>query len=191
MTAPPVRVALPMLLALAACAPSGHPAGPSPRAGAHESATAVRLPPVPLIIGPLKISVVYPAATDIVELRDSAFLFGSTGNGRAAVSVNGQAARVWPNGAWIAWIAVPDDTLLNFTIEARVDSESARLDYPVRRARRFHPPVSPVWIDSASVSPAGRAWWPADEYLPISVRATEGASVRLLLPNGTSVPPGS
>ena len=119
MTAPPVRVALPMLLALAACAPSGHPAGPSPRAGAHESATAVRLPPVPLIIGPLKISVVYPAATDIVELRDSAFLFGSTGNGRAAVSVNGQAARVWPNGAWIAWIAVPDDTLLNFTIEAR------------------------------------------------------------------------
>jgi N-acetylmuramoyl-L-alanine amidase len=58
----------------------------------------------------------------------------------------------------------------------------------VRRVRRFQPPAGRVWIDTTSFAPASRIWWPADEFLPVSVRATEGAEVRLRLPDGSIVP---
>lgn len=125
----------------------------------------------------------------MIDARDSTFLLGSTGNGRASLTVNGQAIPVWPNGAWLAWVPVSSDSVLNFSLVARLGNDSATLDYPVRRVRRFQPPSGRgVWIDSLSVSPASRAWWPADEYFPFSVRAAEGAQVRLILPGGTRVP---
>jgi N-acetylmuramoyl-L-alanine amidase len=95
---------------------------------------------------------------------------------------------VWPNGAWLAWIAVPPDSILNVTLTARTRVDSATLIYPVRRVRRFQPPIAAVWIDSTSMTPASRAWWPAGEFLPVSVRASEGAEVRLVLPGGAIVP---
>ncbi|TFG51705.1 MAG: N-acetylmuramoyl-L-alanine amidase, partial [Gemmatimonadales bacterium] len=138
--------------------------------------------------GPLLISVVYPAPTDVVSALDSAFIFGSTGTGKAFLAVNGQDVRVWPNGAWFAWLAIPPDSDLVFTIEARTAVDSARLEYPVHRPRRFVPPDSGVWIDTLSFSPAGPAWWPSAETLPVRVRAVAGAAVRLRLPDGTVIP---
>ena len=175
--------ASPLPLLLAGCAASGQPARVIPL-GAGEGS----LPAVPTVDGPLRLSVVYPATTDIIDARDSTFLFGSVGSGGASVTVEGQPARVWPNGAWLAWVAIPPDSLINFSIVARTADDSASLIYPVRRVRRFQPPLAPVWIDSASASPAARAWWPRDEFLPLSVRAAEGASVRLILPGGSVVP---
>ena len=131
---------------------------------------------------------VYPAPTDVVDARDSTFIFGSVGTGEASLTVNGQPVKVWPNGAWLAWVAVPPDSIVSFNLLARAGGDSALLIYPVRRTRRFGPPSAPVWIDSASLSPTSRAWWPADEYLPVTVRATQGALVRLLLPSGAVVP---
>jgi N-acetylmuramoyl-L-alanine amidase len=172
---------LPLLLV--GCAASGQPARVTPL-GAEEGL----LPAVPVVEGPLRLSVVYPATTDIIDARDSTFLFGSVGRGGATVTVEGQPARVWPNGAWLAWVAIPPDSLINFSIVARTADDSSSLIYPVRRVRRFQPPLAPVWIDSASASPAARAWWPRDEFLPVSVRAAAGASVRLILPGGSVVP---
>ena len=141
------------------------------------------------LAGPLRLTVVYPSASDVIDARDSTFLFGSVGDGRATLTVNGLAVAVWPNGAWLAWLPVAPDSILNFALVARLGEDSATLTYPVRRVPRFQPaPGRVVWIDSNSVSPASRAWWPAEEYLPLSVRAAEGASVRLLLPGGTVVP---
>jgi N-acetylmuramoyl-L-alanine amidase len=142
---------------------------------------------VPLAAGPLRISVIYPAPSDVIDVRDSTFLFGSLGTGTATLTVNGLPVPVAANGAWLAWVPVPPDSILQFVIQARAGSDSAALVYPVRRARRFALPSAPVWIDSASATPSSRAWWPADEYLPVSVRAVAGASVRLIFPDSTAI----
>jgi N-acetylmuramoyl-L-alanine amidase len=141
-----------------------------------------------MVDGPLRISVVYPAPTDVVSAWDSTFIFGSAGTGKADLTVNGVEVPVWPNGAWFAWLAIPADSDLVFTIEARTLLDSARLEYPVQRPRRFVPPDSGVWIDTLSFSPAGPVWWPGTETLPVRLRAVAGATVRLRLPDGRLVP---
>src|SRR5437867_5663784 len=88
--APMRRVAAPLCFALAACAGA-------PRA----------LVPTPTPATVLRITVVYPKTTDVVQSRDSAFLFGSVGRGDASLTVNGAAVAVHPNGAWIAWLRRP------------------------------------------------------------------------------------
>ena len=138
--------------------------------------------------GPLNVTVVYPAPTDLVSARDSTFVFGAVGTGTATLTVNGQPVRVWPNGAWLAWLAIPADSDLVFSIVARTPTDSARLEYPVRRPQRFIAPGTGVWIDTLSFSPAGPAWWSSGEALPVRLRAVAGAEVRLKLPNGRFIP---
>jgi N-acetylmuramoyl-L-alanine amidase len=176
---------------------ASRPAGPIPAPlaqpdggpGPPESAPSTgRFPPVPVVTGPLRINVVYPTPTDQVDARDSTFLFGSLGTGDATLTVDGQPARVWPNGAWLAWIAMPADSVLNLTLTARTRLDSATLVYSIRRTRRFEPPNAAAWIDTTSLTPASRAWWPADEFLPVALRAAPGAVVRLVLPGGAVVP---
>jgi N-acetylmuramoyl-L-alanine amidase len=59
--------------------------------------------------------------------------------------------------------------------------------YETRRVRRSAPSPG-LWLDSLSISPRGHAWWPAGEYLPVSVRAAEGAAVAIVVPDGSRVP---
>lgn len=199
MPAPGHRLAPALLLLLAACA-GGRGAGPLGRTPPVEGPATERpgptlaqppdtgLPPVEPITGPIRLQVVYPSAADRIDVRDSTFLFGSAGTGEAIVAVNGQPVGVAPNGAWLAWVAIPSDSIVEFVISARTATDSATLVHPVPRVRRHRPGGTPAWIDSLSFSPSGQVWWPAGEYLPLSVRASEGATVRLLLPNGAAVP---
>lgn len=196
------RALLASLILAAACAPGGSPHAPPPLrapagaapalsgaavAGGSDTSRA-ELPPVPEVVGPLQLSVVYPSSTDIVDARDSTFLFGSVGTGKATLTVNGSPVPVWPNGAWLAWLPLVGDSDSRYSLVAKSATDSATLLYTVRRVRRFQPPATRVWIDTTSFAPASRIWWPRDEYLPVSVRATEGAEVRLRLPDGTIVP---
>lgn len=199
MSDPGHRLSTALLLLAAACATGpgatggartppveGPAAGPPvlPPVAAADSG----LPPVDSVSGPIRLRIAYPSATDRIDARDSTFIFGSTGTGEATLTVNGQPVAVAPNGAWLAWVAIPPDSVIEFLITARTATDSATLLHPVARVRRFRPPPAPLWIDSLSFSPAGQVWWPANEYLPLSVRASAGAVVRLLLPNGTVVP---
>ncbi len=187
---------LALLLGLVACARSaGPPAAAHPAAGAPADSTvrdstrpASALPEVPVARGPLAIRVVYPPPDAIVRARDSSFLLGSVGSGDARLTINGYPVRVWPNGAWLAWIPLPQDSLMRFHIAARTATDSSVLDYTVRRAGWGPPPGPELWLDSASLAPRGRVWWPAGEYLTLSARASEGAEVRLRLPDGTVIP---
>jgi N-acetylmuramoyl-L-alanine amidase len=145
------------------------------------------LPPVPRVEGPLALTVVYPPAGSAIDAADSSFVFGAAGSGAAAVTLNGQPARVWPNGAWLAWIRLPDDSLMRFEVVARTGTDSIVTRHEVRRVARFHP-GDPLWVDTTSFEPAGRVWWPQDEVLPITVRASEGAELRLRFPDGRVVP---
>jgi len=123
----------------------------------------------------------------VVRARDSSFLFGSVADGKTQVTINGHAVRVWPNGAWLAWIPFPPDTLMQFTIEARAGQDSAVLVYPVHRDRGTLPREvreGSAWVDSVSLLPQGQVWLARNEYLTLSTRAAEGADVRVRLPGG-------
>ncbi|MBA3556897.1 MAG: hypothetical protein H0W29_19380, partial [Gemmatimonadales bacterium] len=152
------RAGLVLLIAGCGSGPTPPPA-PLPVAGADPAAadtaphpsTSASLPPVPEVRGPLTLRVVYPPAGASVQARDSSFIFGSTGTGDARVTINGLPVRVWPNGAWLAWVPLPSDSLMRFRIEARTDSGVAAIDHELRRGGyRSPPPPAPVWIDTRS-----------------------------------------
>jgi N-acetylmuramoyl-L-alanine amidase len=140
--------------------------------------------------GPLDLRVVYPPADAVLQIRDSSFVYGSAGTGEAHVSVNGRPVRVWPNGAWLAWIDLPRDSVIPLRIEARTATDSALLEYPLRRAvpDAGRLTVGSVWLDTLSLTPTGSVWLRPDEYLTLGARASQGAEVRLRLPDGTIVP---
>ena len=88
----PARAALALSLAfISACSAATTGAGTAAPAPATP---APPLPPVPLVDGPLAIDVVYPRENQVVTSRDSNFVFGSIGSGKAALLVNGVPARV-------------------------------------------------------------------------------------------------
>jgi N-acetylmuramoyl-L-alanine amidase len=139
---------------------------------------------------PIALHVVYPAPEDQVRVRDSSFLLGSVSDGEVRVTINGSRVRVWPNGAWLAWLPFPPDSVMQFRIEARRGQDSTVLVYPVRRDPRFLPGEvrsGAAWIDSMSLSPRGQVWLPSSEYVPLSARAVEGAIVRVHFPDGSSI----
>jgi N-acetylmuramoyl-L-alanine amidase len=164
-----------------------------PRSGTAPVAGGARPSPALPARDSLQIAVVYPAVTDVIQSHDSAFLFGAVRGGGGApvhLDINGQSVPVLSNGAWIAWLPLPDDTVAHFVMAAtRSASDSSRLVYTARVAPQFRPPPGrAVWIDTTSFAPAGTVELPLAEGIPLSVRATPGATVRLLLPWGSSVP---
>jgi N-acetylmuramoyl-L-alanine amidase len=136
---PPLRLAralVALALTTAACArtPITVPT-PAPSPGPVRT-TAAPLPPVPPVDGPLAIRVQYPGENQVVTSRDSNFIFGSIGSGRAALSINGFPARVYPNGAFMAFMPNPPATAPRYELVATRGAETARAErvirYPVR-----------------------------------------------------------
>ncbi len=153
------------------------------------SPQAPPLPPVPAVDGPLAISVVYPPADGPpLAAGDSTFLFGSIGSGRATLTINGTAVAVAPNGAFLAWLPLPDDSIAVFHLEARKDAQAAVTDLRVRLPRRFVPPAQGLWLDTLSLTPRGTIWAENGEPLRVSVRAAPGASIEIVLPDGRVFP---
>jgi N-acetylmuramoyl-L-alanine amidase len=182
-----------LLLPAAGCAARSTPSAapvtlpPSDTAAAATSLPRT-LPPVPLVRGPLTIRVVYPRADAVVHGRDSSFLFGSVGTGEARLTIDGRPVRVWPNGAWLAWVPLGQDSARAFRLDAWTRQDSLTLVHVVRRGGWRAPPPAGLWIDSTSLAPVGPVWWPRDEYLTLRARAAEGAMLRLRLSDGTTVP---
>jgi N-acetylmuramoyl-L-alanine amidase len=140
--------------------------------------------------GTIALNIVYPSPGDLVRVRDSSFLLGSVSGGDVGLTINGNKVRVWPNGAWVAWVPFPADSVINFRIVARRGQDSSVVIYPVRQDPRFLPGEirsGAAWIDTMSLSPRGQIWLPANEYVTLSARATDGATVRVRLPDGSWV----
>ena len=68
----------------------------------------------------------------MLTVRDSNFIFGSVGSGDAALRINGVAIPVWPNGAFMGWLAVPPDSAPRYEIVAGNKAGAARLSLPIR-----------------------------------------------------------
>ena len=182
----PPRRFRPLLIALGAAIWTPAAASGQLVAGAH----APPLPAIPEVRGPLTVNVVYPLAGQVLTARDSTFVFGSVGTGEAQLAINGAPVAVAPNGAFLAWLPLPDDTVAVFHIVALAGTASAAVDWPVRLPPRFVPPASgpPVWVDTASLRPEGEIWAVPGEALRVSARAAPGAIVAVRLPDGRTFP---
>ena len=167
-----VRAVTPALVLAAAAACAGARAtGRAP--GAADP--GVGLPPVPAADGPLDVRVVSPSPNQTVP-RDSTFVFGSVGSGRATLTVNGAPVQVAPNGAFLAYLPVPPAAAPRYTLVAARGADTARRTVAVRvPARRALAPGGRLTVDSASVSPAGRLVLRPDEMVRVSVRAPRTA----------------
>jgi N-acetylmuramoyl-L-alanine amidase len=86
------------------------------------------------VAGPVAIKIVYPTAGQVIPSKDSNFIFGSVGNGDAALTINGVPTPVWPNGSFMGWLPVPTADHPQYDLVAAVGSEVARVTHPVKLA---------------------------------------------------------
>lgn len=166
------------VILLTACAP---PRGPVPPAPAGRTPPAVRR-------DTLAIRVAYPRSGDVLAAADSAFLFGDVGRGDATLTINGRPVAVHPQGGWIAWLPLPDDTLAPFRMVAAANGVARESSYVARVAPRFRPPAAAAWIDTTSFVPSGTVALPPGEGVRVVVRAAPGARVSLRAADGSTVP---
>jgi N-acetylmuramoyl-L-alanine amidase len=147
------------------------------------------LPAIPLVDGPLAITVVYPPPDGPpLGATDSTFLFGSVGSGLAILAIDGTPVEVASDGAFLAWLPLPDDTVAVFHLQARKGSERATLDARVRLPARFVAPERGLWLDPLSMEPRGEMWVEGGEQIRVSARAAPGAAVEVVLPDGRAFP---
>ena len=69
-----------------------------------------KLPAIPLVEGELQARIIYPEPGHSRPGVKRNFIFGSTGNGKATVTVNGKKVNVAPNGAFLGFLPVPKKT---------------------------------------------------------------------------------
>jgi N-acetylmuramoyl-L-alanine amidase len=192
-----------LFVALVACA-SGRPNSPA-SGSAAPSPGAPALPSVPLLEGPLAIHVQYPSANALVEARDSSFIFGHVGNGRATLTINGIPVPVLPNGSYLAFLPLPraDSARRDsarFDLVASLGPDTVRLVHPIRLPlpRPALTLDGPLVVDSASVTPSAGLMLRSAERVRVAVRAPANASVwlqldstaagRVLLLSGAALP---
>lgn len=128
-------LALPLAAAIACGGPAATP-GPAPVPVPGRPSVAPPLPPVPEVDGPLAIRVVYPQPNQLITSRDSNFIFGSIGSGRATLAINGAAVRVAPNGAFLGYVANPPaaEPAPRYDIVVVRGADTARSTLPIRYA---------------------------------------------------------
>jgi N-acetylmuramoyl-L-alanine amidase len=146
---------------------------------------------MPAVEGPLAIRVVYPPAQHLIESRDSNFIFGSIGNGRATLTINGAPAKVYPNGSFLAFVANPPSSSPRYDLVAIAGNDTARASHPVRvqDPRPVLALTGPLVVDTTSITPRAPATAPmllrSDERVRVTVRAPTNAAVWAAWPSGS------
>jgi N-acetylmuramoyl-L-alanine amidase len=176
-----------VLLAVSACAAPPAVREPGlPVPGANAGAPVPRLPPIPRVDGDLRLRVSYPRESGYVATRDSTFIFGSTGSGDARLRINGQPVEVQPNGGFLAFLPVPQDSV--YRLQATLDERTTTLEVPVSLPPAAPDPVGAATIVNGSVSPAG-AWVALPgERIPVDFTGTAGGTAWIRFADGTRVP---
>lgn len=171
------------LLAVAALvAACGGP--PAPDRPAPASPAVRPMPPIPSVDGPLQLDVAYPSEGATVAARDSNFIFGSTGSGRATLRINGAPVEVKPNGGWLAYLPVPRDGV--YRLEATKDGQTASFQRSIKTL--VPSSVPPARVRIVSVTPSGALAARLGENIEVSFTGSVGGRGFLVLPNGTRIP---
>lgn len=186
-------IALAILVVGCASAPVRPAAPPAPVS--HEPPAAAieraplppanpKLPAVPDVEGPLEIRVAYPHnPNSLIDSRDSTFLFGTVGNGSAGLRVNGALVPVWPNGAFLGWVAVPPVDNQAFDLVAYTATDTVRLRFPVRTLAA-QPPRTPTPVPVTKLdTPVAATLF--DDSLARAVSDTDAIIIGRPTPTGT------
>lgn len=132
----------------AACIPGRGPSAPAPMDPSVERAALPaanpRLPAVPDVRGPVRINVVYPKPDQMIEARDSNFVFGSVGSGDVGLRINGTLVPVWPNGSFMGFLSLPPATSPRYQLVAVNGRDSAELILPIK----LRPPADTIRRDT-------------------------------------------
>jgi N-acetylmuramoyl-L-alanine amidase len=107
---------------------------------------------VPEVRGPVQLKVQYPDSGQLIQARDSNFIFGSVGTGDAGLRINGALVPVWPNGAFFGWLPVPSQQAPFYYLVATNGLDTARLSLPIK----LLPPRDTARRDSLPVDTAQR-----------------------------------
>ncbi|HEY0671284.1 MAG TPA: N-acetylmuramoyl-L-alanine amidase [Longimicrobiales bacterium] len=176
----PARLwALLHILLAVGCASGG------PRTGATTTPEGgAAMPAIPPADGPLRLDVAYPSENGQLAVRDSTFIFGSTGSGRAALTINGIPVTVAPNGGWLAYLLVPADGV--YRLQATKDGQTATFERRVRVPAPAVPPAAGANITSVSPSGALAVW--EGENVTVSFTGTSGGQGFLVLPWRQRIP---
>lgn len=157
-------LSLPVAAVAAACATTGPHTAATPSSAITRAVARApvppanpKLPPVPQVEGPLQIKVVYPREGTLIASRDSNFVFGSVGNGSAGLTINGVLVPVWPNGAFMGWLANPPVSAQWYDIVAYTGADTVRARYPVRTLAAIPPRPATQQEAAQSVVPAAPA----------------------------------
>ncbi|MEX0907730.1 MAG: N-acetylmuramoyl-L-alanine amidase [Gemmatimonadota bacterium] len=179
-----------LMLTCAGCASYGRQPQPVETVPVPDSPEAQRiaeLPPIPAVDGPLALDVGYPPEGGTIAVRDSNFIFGSTGSGRTQLAINGQPVQVAPNGGFLAFIPVPPNGV--YLLQATLDGLAATLE------RRVNVPAPPRTADVADTGPRIAAAYPTGawsvregEVIEVGFSAAAGGAAAVLLPDGRRVP---
>ena len=158
---------------------------PVPVPGTADAARVSLLPPIPFVDGDLRLEVGYPPEGATLAVRDQNFLFGSTGSGRARLTVNGAPVEVAPNGGFLAFLPVPPDGV--YRLAAERDGATVTLDHTVRIPPS--PPSLPegLAIVPGSGYPSGSAAAAPGEPIEIGFRGSPGADAWLVLSGGDRI----
>jgi len=141
---------------------------------------------MPSVEGPLRISVVYPHENALIASRDSNFIFGSVGSGTAGLRINGTLVPVWPNGAFMGWVANPPADAPAYQLVAYTERDTARLTYPVRIRQPAPPgPAAPGTADTMIPVPGAPFAQLRDDSLERTVSDTDRAIIGRPTPTGT------
>jgi N-acetylmuramoyl-L-alanine amidase len=107
-----------------------HPA-PAPVPQVPTPLPAPGFPPIPGTApdAPLHISVAYPVSQQLIQNVDSNFIFGSTGNGNASLTIDGFPIPAAKNGAFLAFLPMPEHNTYHLTAERGMDRDSMTLTY--------------------------------------------------------------
>jgi N-acetylmuramoyl-L-alanine amidase len=175
-------------VSLAGCASA--PPGPETRTGESipvpgtpEARRTPALPPIPAVDGPLSLEIGYPPEGAAIAVRDSNFIFGSTGSGRARLTINDHAVLVAANGGFLAFLPVSPDGA--YRLRATRDGETATLEHGIRVPDPAPPPTG-----ARILSPYPTGAWAVrtGEVVEFGFRAPPGGSAAVVLPDGRRVP---
>jgi N-acetylmuramoyl-L-alanine amidase len=140
---------------------------------------------MPSVEGPLAIRVVYPPENAPMANRDSNYMIGSVGNGRATLTINGHPATVYPNGAFLAFLRNPPADAPRFELVASVGPDTARLTHTLRLpvVRTPLPLEGKVIVDSSEFAPRANNTLILrdDERTTVSIRVPANASAVVFL----------
>jgi len=160
---------------------------PAPAPAPSVTGESPGLPPIPTRTGPLELRVVHPTPGATIAVRDSTFIYGTTGTGAARLWISGTPVQVHPNGAFLAFLPIPRDG--RYELMATTGQDTARLVIDVKPPR----PLPTLHRDSAAIvagSITPRGGWTAlpGERITVGFQGTPGGKAALVLPSGERVP---